>query len=188
MQILTKIADCIFLSLLWLAFSIPIITIGASTTALFYTNNKVIRREHGYLWRSFWDSFRQNFKQSTFLWLLLMLVYVILGADYYIMGHYYDEQQTLIAILIFIGALITLWASFWFPYISRFQDTTKTVLKNTGFIFMANLPISIGILIVFLASLGIAFFVPFSIVIIPSISVAIANIFLDRTFEKYICK
>lgn len=38
-QICNKIVDCICLSVLWLVTSLPVLTIGASTTALYYAIN-----------------------------------------------------------------------------------------------------------------------------------------------------
>ena len=50
-QTCNKIVDCICLSILWLITSLPVITIGASTTALYYSMNKCVRRSEGNLWR-----------------------------------------------------------------------------------------------------------------------------------------
>ena len=69
-----RIADFIILNLLWLVCSIPIITIGASTTALYTVMLKVVKNEEGYIARGFLKAFKENFKQST----LLMVVFVSL--------------------------------------------------------------------------------------------------------------
>ena len=69
-QFMGQLADAFILSVLWLLACIPVVTAGASTTALFYTIHKVLRRQQGYLWSVFWDSFRSNFKQSTKIWLV----------------------------------------------------------------------------------------------------------------------
>ena len=52
-DVINKIVDWLFVSLLWLLFSLPVVTVGASTTALFETVHKVIRRGKGYVWRTF---------------------------------------------------------------------------------------------------------------------------------------
>ena len=46
-QTLNLILDVVALSLIWTISSLPIITIGASTTALYHTVDKVFRREEG---------------------------------------------------------------------------------------------------------------------------------------------
>lgn len=58
MRGLSRVADCLFLSVLWLVFSLPVITIGASSTALYTTVYRYIRRGEGYLWRTFWEAFK----------------------------------------------------------------------------------------------------------------------------------
>ena len=64
-QMLEKIIDCIYSSILWFIFSLPLITAGASTTALYYTVNKVIRYDRGNMSKEFFKAFKSNFRQST---------------------------------------------------------------------------------------------------------------------------
>ena len=69
MSFLSKVADLLMLNVLTLLFSIPLITIGAATTAAHYTALK-IHREEGHVLSSFWKSFKENLKQSTVIWLI----------------------------------------------------------------------------------------------------------------------
>ena len=66
-HILSRIADLILLNVLWLLSSLPIITIGASTTALYYVMLKIVKNEDSYIIRSFFHSFFQNIRQSTII-------------------------------------------------------------------------------------------------------------------------
>ena len=54
-----KIFDCICVSILWLLFSLPVITMGASSAALYTTVYKYLRKEEGHLWKTFWTAFRE---------------------------------------------------------------------------------------------------------------------------------
>ena len=74
---LTKICDMICLNVIWLICCIPIVTIGASTTALYSVLLKMVKNEEGYIFRSFFKAFKENFRQSTVIWLLFVLVSVI---------------------------------------------------------------------------------------------------------------
>lgn len=58
---IAKIADCICASLLWIVFSLPVVTIGASFAALYTTVYKYLRRDHGHLCRHFGQLFRRTF-------------------------------------------------------------------------------------------------------------------------------
>ena len=69
-NITRKLFDTLVLGLLFLLCSIPIITIGASATALYYAYDKVVRRNEGYAVRAFFHSFKMNFAQATLIWTL----------------------------------------------------------------------------------------------------------------------
>ena len=69
-----KFGDLILLNVLWIVCSIPIFTIGASTTAVYYVTLKLVRDEDGYTFRSYFRSFKENFKQATAIWLLLLIL------------------------------------------------------------------------------------------------------------------
>ena len=62
MHYIVKVFDCMCLSILWLLFCLPVITAGASTTALYATVYHYIRKEEGHLWRTFWGAFRENLR------------------------------------------------------------------------------------------------------------------------------
>ena len=59
MAFLAGICDILLLGFLWLMFSVPIITIGASTTAAYYTMVKGIRKKRGYIWKNFWKNLKR---------------------------------------------------------------------------------------------------------------------------------
>ena len=76
-QFLNKIVDSVFLSVLWIIFSIPIFTSGAATAALYYTANKVIRHSRSHVLIEFWRAFKANFKKATIVTLILMVIYFL---------------------------------------------------------------------------------------------------------------
>ena len=83
-QMLGKLVDCVWVSILWVICCIPVFTIGASTTALYYTVHKSIRGDRGYTTRTFFGAFRDNFKAATLPYLIWLAVMIILGCDAYI--------------------------------------------------------------------------------------------------------
>ena len=76
--------------MLWFMCCIPVFTIGAATTALYYTVNKSIKNDRGYASSEFFSAFKSNFKQSTVIWLIFLAIYALLGFDYYVMKSYAD--------------------------------------------------------------------------------------------------
>jgi len=82
MSFITKITYSAYLNILWLICCLPIVTIGASTTALFYVSLKVAKNEEGSITKAFFHSFKANFRQSTVIWLILLVVGIVLGLSY----------------------------------------------------------------------------------------------------------
>ena len=74
---LNDLTDLIILGILWLICSIPIITIGASSTALCYAYNKHFKHKEGHATKLFFHSFRKAFKQSTIVWLIMAVILVV---------------------------------------------------------------------------------------------------------------
>lgn len=108
---------------------------GPATTALYYTVNKVIRNNRSYIGREFWHAFKTNFRQSTIVWLILLLLYAIMGFDCYVMYQYAKAGVALGKIYIVFAVLMmfaTMWAIYLFPYIAQIWESDKDDLKKCG--------------------------------------------------------
>lgn len=189
MQAIKKITDSLYLSILWFLFSLPIITIGASTTALYYTVNKTIRHGRGYIFASFWDSFKTSFIQTTISWIVLIICYLIAGIDILFlhmrMPLFEKPAYNYIIYGLLLGMII-MWQLYVFPYIARFEDTTKTCLKNALRMMVANFVNSIKLLVIFLISTIIFIIFPPLIAVIPVLYTMVSHAILERVFRKYI--
>ena len=97
------IINIIYVSVLWILFSIPIITIGASSTALYYTVTKVIRHGRSYIFREFWQSFKSNLKQSTVVWLIYLVMMGILLVDIRVMGAFGTAVSQTLQFVFIVG-------------------------------------------------------------------------------------
>ena len=87
LQFINKIVYSVYLNILWFVCCIPVVTVGASTTALFYVTLKISKNEEGSITKAFFHSFQQNLKQGTLIWLILLALGIILGIDGYILYH-----------------------------------------------------------------------------------------------------
>lgn len=189
-----RIVDAIVLSVLWLVCSLPIVTIGASTTAFYYAFHKCVRNRRGYAWQCFFHSFKSNFKQTLKVWLLMLFLYLFLAFDYIILQAMLEENAsagTLSNIILCIIMLVTLWSLYLFPYIARFENSTKAILKNCMLMALLNLPWSAVLLGAFLGAVAlfIACFTtisPLFIACIPAVYMLVANLVLERLFRKYL--
>jgi len=187
-QIMNKIADCICLSILWLVSSLPIISIGAATTALYYSMNKCVRRSEGGVWKTYWHAFAANFKQATGLWLILLVIYSALIAccySSYLMCINGYLPKELFYFLLIVIAVFTLWASFVFPYLAKFQNTNRNVLKNCVYITVMNFPVALLNLFLMLLSLIAVVIFPLAVVCVPGIYMVLSCYKLEPVFQKY---
>ena len=138
-QLLLKLCYSCYLNLLWLICCIPIVTIGASTTALYYTSLKIVRGEDHALGHMFFRSFRENFRQSTVLWLILLATGLFLAGDGYLAYRLRAASTgapavlwTLILALVIGAAVVyTIVLLFVFPLVASVSNTNWAMLKNS---------------------------------------------------------
>ena len=147
MEFIAKIFDLVILNLIFIFSCVPIITIGASTSALSYVTLKMVRGEDPYIWRNFWKSFRQNFKQGTLVWIFSILIFIFLGMDFYIINSQNTSLFAVVRILLWIVCAVALSVFLYvFPVISHFVCTTKQALKNALLMTFGHLPYTLMML------------------------------------------
>ncbi|MDO5291652.1 MAG: DUF624 domain-containing protein [bacterium] len=188
-RIISKAVDCVFVSLLWIVGCIPIVTIGASTTALYYTVHKSICEDNGYVFRDFKNSFLSNFKQSTIAWILLAFVGGFLGVDGYMTYHMKkagDSVGNVYYVILVLIVLLAIVFTYVFSYISRFRDGIKTIFKNVIFIGLGNLLPTILMLITLAIAAYVVYVLPVLIVIAPALYMLGIEQLTERVYKRYI--
>jgi len=179
------LADIMILSFLWIVFSIPLVTIGASTTALFYVTTRRISNREGYLFRDFWKSFKTNFKQATLVFLILLLVSGILITNIMNIGLVGNMSFIILPFQICFLVELALISIYIFPIIARFQLGLKDVFKTAFFMANKHLLTSLMCLVTVVAIfLVILMYELFAVVAIGCYGFAISY-FLVRVFKKY---
>ena len=141
-QLLLKLCYACYLNLLWFVCSLPIVTIGASTTALYYTCLKIVRDEDSHVGATFFRAFRENFKQSTVIWLILLGIGLFLGADGYILYHLRKISEGPVAVMWTLILAVVIAAAiayviellYVFPLVASVQNTNAAMLKNAFFV------------------------------------------------------
>jgi len=192
-QMISKLFDCILLSIFWIFSSLPVITIGAASTAMLFTAEKVIRCADGKLWQTYWKTFVREFRQATVLWLIRLVVYAVLAFGLYIL--YYMTQEgysvpRIAALLALIaGVLFSAWSQYWMPYLARFTDTIPVILKNTMLIMLTNFwadLILLALLAVYLVLLGYGVLnMPPLLLFLPGVHCYLSSAFSGAVLKKY---
>lgn len=185
---LSKATDCIMLGILWLLCSVPLITLGASSTAFYYAYNKSIRQENGYAWEEFFHGFKMSFKQATFSWLILLILAVFGFFDCFALiaiGGISPISSVLLAILILTLIVIILLALFLFPYIARYENTLKESIKNSLLILFSNFLWAVLLISILLAAAFASVCIPILCIFMPAAYMFFANKILEHVFMKY---
>ncbi|WP_349944776.1 DUF624 domain-containing protein [Lacrimispora sp. BS-2] len=193
-----KFGDLIILNILWLICSIPIFTIGASTTAVYYVTLKLARDDDGYTIRSFFKSFKENFKQSTAIWLILLAVGMILGVDMYFFTRLYTGSGSLRTVMVTVFlAMALIYAAIFtyiFPLQARFFNTVKRTFFNAFFMSLRHLFRTIGLIAIdgVLLAAGFVFMIPPMLMIFMlfgfPLLAFINSYILTPVFDQYIPK
>ena len=138
---LSKMADLLILNILFILCSIPIVTIGASLTAMSCVSIKMKDGLEGYVWKTFLKSFRDNFRQATVIWLIMALAAVVLAVDLLLVRTSAGTLQHVVQITVYIGILLWLmFLSVVFPLLSRFDNTIRNTMRNAALLAIGNAP------------------------------------------------
>ncbi len=184
-RFLYLVADIVLFHILWIIFSLPVVTIGASTTALYYCCMKRIRRDEGYITRNFLQAFKANFKQSTLIWLFILLTGAILFIDFRIgmaaggaIGRFILISCSVLLIPFFCTALYI------FPVQAKFENRIIDNLKNAFLMSLSNFLFTLLLIFIIATFLLLAFtFPPF----IGLMMIAGMGIYAYLSSGIYIC-
>ena len=143
MQMLTRIGDMILLNVLFLLMCLPVVTIGASTAALYDAAFRAFRKGEKNSWQRFARVFRENWKAGIVPTVLFLTVFALTGWG---MIQVWNAAATGVitmgafSVAMAIGVTVLGILSVLFPVLSRFENSLGALLKNSVFLAMANLP------------------------------------------------
>lgn len=160
MAFLTRAADLVILNILWLVCCIPVVTIGASTTAMYHVLRHMQNDEGASVTKDFFQSFKGDFKQATLVYLLLLIPIaavvmnglLILNPDNASAVPGYLTIVWMISLL-----LVTFVSSYVYPLMAYFDDKPWKTLRNAAVLAIGNLPRSILISVLNLLPLIVLF-------------------------------
>ena len=194
-QIMSRVFDLMIMNLIFIFTSIPIFTIGVNYTALYYVTLKMVKNEESYVFKSYWKSWRQNFKQATGIWLIFLFIGVFLVMDIFLVNQMTGPSTYLryvFFVILFIWGMVLTYV---FPVLSRFDNTVKQTIKNSLLMSIRHLPWKIVMLVINLLPLILLIFAPttvaslvsFVMIFLGIAVVAYANswFFVNKIFPYY---
>lgn len=196
MRALSKLFDMGVLTLIYLVFCIPVITIGAATTSLYYVSAKVLRHNRSYVWTEFWRSFKMNFVQSTVVWLILIVISVLLVFNIQIVGITDAESSKggYLAGVYFAMLFIILCISCYiFPLISRFNTKFSQILRLSLYCAFRHFLHTLLMLAILFAVAALVYFVMITNIIIfllfaPGLAGFVYTFPMEHIMKKYMPK
>ncbi len=166
MRFLSRLFDLIILNALFIVCCLPVVTIGASITAMYSITLKMVQNEECYIVKAFLGSFKKNFKAATLLWIPIFFIGIFFyavfkGYDYVIAQNLLDESFYFLRYPI-VCLCIALCSGYLylFPLLSFYETSTKQLVKNAFLLSLGHLPTTIIVLCLHIFVLIVVFYIP----------------------------
>lgn len=185
---ISKIANCILLSMLWVAGCIPVITVGASTCALYYTVEKNIKNDRGYVMSSFCHAYKENLKQATVVSAVLLSAEILFLCDFWILeameksGHVFGNVYIFFQILMGLIVVYGVWV---FAMLGRFENTVRQIMKNSLILMIRHLGCSLVTAFCLVFGAVIVWLIPIAVCLMPTVVFWLISAPMERVFKKY---
>ena len=192
---LNKMADLILLNVIYVICCLPVFTIGAATTAMYYVCIISIRQGDGYVVRRFFESFKREFKVATLIWIPMSIIWLVMGFDlffWYRMGTLFSKIMFILSAVVAFVLLIV--CMYLFPVLAKFEGSIKALVKNAAAFAVGYFPYTIVLLLLTAAfiyanliSIGmnaISFFIGFAVLAYVK-SFFIYRVMMKHMDERY---
>jgi len=167
-QFMGRMFDVLILNLLWMLFSLPVLTAGASTTAVYAACFHLLRENDQGIGTVFFHAWKQNWKQSTLVLLFLTVLAVFLLADLWYLFHFTGILAIAgAAIVTILLCLVVLVGSYSFALLSLFENTIAGTLSNALILALRH---PVRSLLVLLVDIGYPALTVWALVKLPMIS------------------
>ena len=193
MKVLGKIFDIGYLSIVFIIFSLPVFTIGASLTALYYAVVKVIRRDRGYVFQEFFRSFKLNFVKATILWLIqAVLTFVMCFNLYAVVEQNGGTIGFMQGAYIVMGLIIFAISCYAYPVLSRFDMKNTKIIRFSLYMAVKHVYFTIPIMVIVLASItALVLLIPYMPIIpllVPGTAALVCSYMMEWILKKYMPK
>lgn len=187
-KFLSRFVDIVFLNFLWILFSLPIVTFGASTVAAYSVALKMVDEEEGYIGRSFIKAFKENWKQGTVLGLLTLAASYVVYLNLALFDAIESNPIPLLIIGILAGVYFLISLLYAFPLVARYQNSLLKTLSNSRQICIRYFGKTILLLFLVAIMILIGFYnyttMIFVFLIGPAFLIFLISFFAKRIFQK----
>ena len=141
-QFLVRVGDLMILNALFILCSLPVVTLGASLTAMHRVTQNMLFEQEEPIIKTFFRAFRQNFKQSTLAWLVELVVIVSLVCDVLLVMAYFDGglAKAMYILVAVLAILVVGVFSYLMPLIARYENGMRQQVNNAVVLAIIKLP------------------------------------------------
>ncbi len=177
--------DLIIAGVLWLICSLPIITVGPATAALYYTVVKCIRRDRGRVIQTFFNAFKTGFKDSFVIWLIYLAYLAVITADRFVYGKLDAGEGGIfssIATVLFVPPVLSF--PWMFAYISRFSNTRRNCFLCTVSLTVRHFGKTVLLALILGGTLLLAYLAPITIPFIIGPCALLSSLVIEPVFRE----
>lgn len=169
-RFMNRLCDILFVGILWLLFSLPLVTAGTAATAAYYAMAKCVRFRTGYISREFWHSFRQNCRQMIPLTCVFLAVAAVLAIDIrYVWNNDSTFNSALFMVLLFVAFLALGLYIYSCPLLSRFEKKNLELIRLSAVVMFRYLPVTVGVILAAAAACAAVYLMPWAVLVIPGV-------------------
>ena len=188
-RFLNRVADLLILNFLTLLMCLPVVTAGASLTAMHYVLLKLVRDEEGYIVQSYFRSFKRNFLQATALWLIFGALWALMISTLSMVIQGVANYPIWLPGAILVTALLLLTVMIYaFALLSRYDNSVYHTLFNAVSLVFGELLRSFEMLVITLVPaillLRSSVFLPFLVLFGLSVPGYACAMVYDPVFRK----
>ena len=186
-NICDKIFDVMALGFLWILCSLPIVTIGASTSALYYAMVKCVKKGDGYIAREFFRSFRLNLMSGCFIWILVAAATFAMHLNIGILMKETDGYVGLFFICVYAltSVFILAVSCYVFPALARFDMSSGWLIKLAMYMTVRYFGTTLALLLVLACTGAIIWRFPILVIFAPGPVIFLMSEFLERVLKKH---
>lgn len=185
---INKLVMMLYVGMLWFLCSIPLITSGAATAALYEVLLKAVKNQEGYVGSSFFKAFRANLKQGIQIGVPLLLAEIVFAVNvfyYGVLGGGNFQVQTVVFFALFLMGLAV--SSYVYAVMAKFENTVSGHFRMACVLLLRNPGWSAAILVIQVLTLFLTwFFVFFPALFIMGISGYMQVAVFDHIFQRLI--
>ncbi len=197
---LTRIGELFIVSVLWFLTSLPIVTIGTSTSALYYVTCKCIRRKRGSLVKEYFKSWKQNFIKGTILTIILLACVFFLYCwiaslgttiedivDKGVQSAFAENSEKAVGmyiVCIIVLSLVGMLFCYMFPILSRFDISVFQIAVHAFVLALRCLHHSISVLVILVGLGYLVSRVPPVIMFAPGVWALLSSFLIEKSMKK----